>query len=72
MVALLKTTSVSFITYKYHLASINVNGATVHSALGLWCCGKLFPLDSNMLCAFRNKYAEVVLIILHEILIVFY
>ena len=35
-----------------------------------------FPLDSNKLCAFRNKYAEVELLMLDEILmmskIVFY
>ena len=29
-----------------------------------------FPLDSNKICAFRNKYAEVELIILDEILVV--
>ena len=29
-----------------------------------------FPLDSNTLCALRNKYAEVELIILVEILMV--
>ena len=31
---------------------------------------KPFPLDSNRLCLFRNKYAEVELIILDEILVV--
>ena len=45
---------------KFHLikttgiASININGAAVHSVLGLQCHGKLFPLDSNMLCAFKK------------------
>ena len=29
-----------------------------------------FPLDSNRLCVFRNKYAEVELMILDEILVV--
>ena len=29
-----------------------------------------FPLNSNKVCAFRNKYAEVELIILDEILVV--
>ena len=57
-------------------ASSNINATTVHSALGLPCCGHLFPLDSNKLCVFRNKYTEVELIILVEILmlskIVFY
>ena len=41
------------------VASINVNGTTVHSVLGLPCRGKLFPLDSNPSVALRNKYAEV-------------
>ena len=49
------------------VASINVNDTTAHSALGLPCCGNLFPLDSNTLAALRNKYAEVGLIILDEI-----
>ena len=49
------------------VASINVNGTTVHSALGLQCRGMLFPLDSNTLAALRNKYAEVEQNILDEI-----
>ena len=48
------------------VASINLNGTTVHSALGLPCHGKPFLLDSNTLGALRNKYAEVNLIILDE------
>ena len=53
------------------VASINVNGTTVHSALGLLCLGKLFPLYSNTLAALRNKYAETELIILGEISMVY-
>ena len=52
------------------VTSINVNGTTVHSALTLICCGKLFPSDSKRLAAVRDKYAEVELIILDEISIV--
>ena len=48
------------------VASINVNGTTVHSALGLPCRRKFFPLDSNILAALRNKYGEIELIILDE------
>ena len=48
-------------------ASINVNGTTVHSVLGLPCRGKLFFSASNTLTALRKKYAEVELIILDEI-----
>ena len=48
------------------VASISVNGATVHSALGLSCREKLFPLKSNILAALRNKYADVELIILDD------
>ena len=49
------------------VAIINVNGATVHSASGLRCHGKLFPLNSNEL----SKYVEIELIILGKISIVF-
>ena len=48
------------------VASINVTGTTVSSALRLPCPGQLFPLESNTLAALRNKYAEVELIILDE------
>ena len=48
------------------VASINVTGTTVSSALHLPCHGKLFPLESNTLAALRNKYAEVELIMLDE------
>ena len=53
------------------VASVNVNGTKIHSALGLPCRGKFFPLDSNTLAALRNKYAEVELIILDEISMVY-
>ena len=53
------------------VTSINVNGTTVHLALSLICRGKLFPADSKRLAAVRNKYAEVELVILDEISIVF-
>ena len=49
------------------VASINVNGTTVHSTFGLPCPGKIFPLDSNSLAALRNKYSEFQLIILDEL-----
>ena len=45
------------------VAGINLN-------LGLPCRGKLFPSDSNTLASLRNKYAEVEVIILDEILMV--
>ena len=38
------------------VASINATGTTVHSALDLTRCGKFFPLKSNALAGFRNKY----------------
>ena len=52
------------------VASVNVNGTTVYSTFGLPHRGKLFPLDRNTLAALRNKYTEVELIILDEILMV--
>ena len=55
-----------FILAPTGMASISVNGVTVHSALGLSCRGKLFPLNSNILAALRSKYADVELIILDE------
>ena len=42
--------------------SIKVNGATVHSALGLQS-----HVDSNTLCAFRNNYAKGELVLLDGI-----
>ena len=38
------------------VASINVKGTTVHSALNLTRRGKFFPLESNALAGFRDKY----------------
>ena len=38
------------------VASININGTTIHSALGLLCKG---PLSSKLLDFLRNKYFEV-------------
>ena len=49
------------------VSSIDVNGATVHSALGLQSHVKVFPLDSNTLCAFRNNYAKGELVLLDGI-----
>ena len=49
------------------VASININGKTIHSALGLPCPGKLCQLDSNTLASLRNKFSEVQLIIVDEI-----
>ena len=49
------------------VASINVNGTTIHSALNLPCRGKLYPLDANTLATLRNRFSEVKLIIIDEI-----
>ena len=60
-----------FILEPTGVESINVNDTTVHSPLDLPCREKFFPFDSNSLAALRNKYAEVDLIILNEISMVY-
>ena len=49
------------------VASINVNGITIHSALSIPCRGKFYPLDCNSITSLRNKFSEVQLIITDEI-----
>ena len=49
------------------VASINVNGTTIHSALNLPYRGKLYPLDANTLATLQNGFSEVKLIIIYEI-----
>ena len=44
------------------VSSININGTTLHSALGLQ-----YPLNNKVLDSLRNKLAEVELIIIDEI-----
>ena len=49
------------------VASINVNGITIHSALSIPCRGKFYFLDCNSITFLRNKFSEVQLIIIDEI-----
>ena len=49
------------------IASINVNGTTIHSALNLPCHGKLYPSDATTLATLQNRFSEVKLIIIDEI-----
>ena len=49
------------------VASINVSGITIHSALSIPCLGKFHPLDCNSITSLRNKFSEVQLIIIDEI-----
>ena len=53
------------------VATINVNGATIHFALNLPCCSKLNPLDANTLTTMQNRFSEVKLIIIDEISMVY-
>ena len=48
-------------------SSININGTTLHSALGLPCQGPLYPLNNNILDSLRNKLSEVELIVIDGI-----
>ena len=50
-----------------YVASINVNGATIHSALNLPCRGKLYPLHANIVETLRNRFSEMQRIITDEI-----
>ena len=43
------------------IASINVNGITIHQALGIPCRGKFYPLDSKNITPLRNKFSDVFL-----------
>ena len=49
------------------VAPININGATIHSGLGINVGGKLYPLSEQHRAALRNKLSEVRLIIIDEI-----
>ena len=49
------------------VASINVNGITIHLALGMPCHGKFYPIDSNNITSLYEKFSDVELIIIDEI-----
>ena len=49
------------------VATLNVNGTTIHSALYLPCHGKPYPSDANTLATLRNRFSKVQLIILDDI-----
>ena len=49
------------------VAAININGATIHSDLGINVGSKLYPLNDQQRAALRNKLLEVRLVIINEI-----
>ena len=49
------------------VAAININGTTIHSALGTNVGGTLYPLTKQHRAALRNNLSEVRLIIIDEI-----
>ena len=49
------------------VASININGNTVHSGLHILCQSELLPLNDANKAELRNKYSEVELVIIDEI-----
>ena len=49
------------------VAAININGTTIHSALGTNIGGKLYPLSEQHRAALRNNLSEVRLIVIDEI-----
>ena len=49
------------------VASININGTTLHSAFGLPCEGPFYPLHNKTLDSLRNKFSEAALLIIDEI-----
>ena len=52
------------------IGAININGNVVHSSLHISCRGKLLPLNDANKTELRNKYSEVELVIIDEILMV--
>ena len=46
------------------VAAININGATIHSGLGINVQNKLYPLNDQQRAALSNKLSEVRLIII--------
>ena len=49
------------------VASINVDGITIYSALSIPCRGKFYVLDCNSITSLHNKFSEVQLIIIDQI-----
>ena len=49
------------------VATININGNTIHSRLHISCQSKLLPLNDANKVELRNKYSEVELAIVDEI-----
>ena len=49
------------------VATININGITIHSGLGINSESKLYPLNDQQRAALRNKLSEVRLIIIDKI-----
>ena len=47
--------------------TININGTTTHSGLGINVGSKLYPLNDQQYAALRNKLSEVRLIIIDQI-----
>ena len=52
------------------VASINLNGITIHLAVGIACHGKFYSIDCNNITYLHNKFWDVELIIIDEISIV--
>ena len=49
------------------VAAINIDGTTIHSALGINCKGQFYPLNEKQKAHLRNKLSEVKLLIIDEI-----
>ena len=49
------------------VAAVNIDGTTIHTALGINVGGKLYPLNDRQRGILRNKLAEVKFIIIDEI-----
>ena len=48
------------------LASININGTTLHSAFGLPCGGTFYPLNNRTLDSLRNTLSEVQIVVIDQ------
>ena len=52
------------------VASVNTDGNTIHSDLGIHCKGQFYPLNDNQKVSLQNELSKVKLLIIDEISVV--
>ena len=58
------------VTGSHGLAAMNIDGANIHSELGINSKGQFYPLNDKQKASLLNKLSEVMLLIIDEISIV--